>query len=111
MRPQGCHLPVLSAMTDNDAYVKMAIANVKVMETINELFSMLEGHLRDHSSREEVEAGKDELKRAKFEGAVAACEITALTAKNVGLEAFRDRDILGLLQQHIDYSQKAMEEF
>lgn len=30
MRPQGCHLPVLSATTDNDAYVKMAIANVKV---------------------------------------------------------------------------------
>lgn len=37
------------------------------METINELFSMLEGHLRDHSSREEVEAGKVTIKQLRRE--------------------------------------------
>ncbi|KAG5393429.1 hypothetical protein IGI04_023392 [Brassica rapa subsp. trilocularis] len=83
---------------EKDAYIKMAAANAKVVEASNELVAMMEGHLLDHPSREEVEAGKIiirelRIKRARFEGGNAAHEMAVLAASNKGLEASRDRDI------------------
>lgn len=60
--------------------------------TIKQLRQELESVQTERKKRSrELKVAKDELKRAKYENTVGACEITALTANNAELEARCDQ--------------------
>ncbi|KAF3599499.1 hypothetical protein F2Q69_00036979 [Brassica cretica] len=54
IRERGCELPYLGDMREHDAYVRMAVANAKVMEASNEYAALMEKRLADFLSKEEA---------------------------------------------------------